>query len=225
MIRRVRTVLARSRRLVHRTARGARRYELRDRAERAEEQRRYPRAPAECGDRREDLSECRAHGSRARRLASRGGLQARPASERSEGGQGRQRPQNEPQELTITGGTGRFSGASGRGTVQQRSIGGGTGVETWTGTLEVPGLTFDLTPPRLSGATSRTVRAPKGAKNARVTYKVTATDDVDGSLPVSCQPRSGSRFKVGRTTVRCQATDSSANTAKAAFAITVRKRR
>ena len=53
---------------------------------------------------------------------------------------------------------------------------------------------------------------------------VAATDDVDGSLPVSCQPKSGSRFKIGKTTVRCEATDSSGNTAKAAFRVTVRPR-
>ena len=135
-------------------------------------------------------------------------------------------PQNEPQELTITGGTGPFAGASGRGTVAERSIGGGVGTETWTGTLEVPGLEFDVTPPTLSGATAKTVRVPKkGAKSARVTFKVTATDDVDGSVPATCQPRSGSRFRIGRTRVTCEATDGSANTATASFTVTVRARR
>lgn len=90
---------------------------------------------------------------------------------------------------------------------------------------QIRSLTFDLIPPTLSGATAKTVRVPKKAKTARVTYRVTATDDVDGSVPVACQPRSGSRFKVGRTTVRCEATDSSANTAMAAFTVTVKRRR
>jgi hypothetical protein len=134
-------------------------------------------------------------------------------------------PQNEPQEFTITGGTGPFAGAAGKGTVAARSIGGGIGSETWTGTLVVPGLTFDLTPPTLSGANAKTVRVPKKAKTARVTFKVTATDDVDGSVPVSCRPKSGSRFKVGRTGVRCEATDTSANTAMAGFTVTVKRRR
>jgi hypothetical protein len=133
-------------------------------------------------------------------------------------------PCNEPQEFTLTGGTGPFAAASGKGTVE-RSLAGGRGTETWTGTLEVPGLTFDLIPPTLSGATAKTVRVPKKAKTARVTYRVTATDDVDGAVPIACQPRSGSRFKVARTTVRCEATDSSANTAKAAFTVTVKRRR
>jgi HYR domain len=134
-------------------------------------------------------------------------------------------PQNEPQEFAITGGTGPFAGVAGRGDGRRTSIGGGVGRETWTGTLEVPGLTFDLTPPTLSGAQAKTVRVPKKAKTARVTFKVTATDDVDGSVPVSCQPKSGSRFRVGRTRVRCEATDTSANTGKAAFTVTVKRGR
>ena len=132
--------------------------------------------------------------------------------------------QNEPQDFTITGGTGAFSGASGSGKIE-RALGGGVGSETWIGTLVVSGFEFDLTPPKFVGAAAKTLRAAKGAKTARATYKVTATDDVDGSVPASCLPKSGSRFKVGRTTVRCEATDSSGNTAKAAFAITVRRRR
>jgi HYR domain-containing protein len=130
---------------------------------------------------------------------------------------------NEPQSFTITGGTGSFEGAIGSGRLQP-SLSGGEGTETWTGTLVVDGHTFDLAAPKLVGATAKTIRAPKGAKTARVTFKVTAVDDVDGAVPTSCQPRSGSRFKIGRTTVRCSATDSSANTATAAFTVTVKRR-
>lgn len=131
---------------------------------------------------------------------------------------------NEPQDFTITGGTGSYQGASGNGNVQ-RAVGGGVGSERWTGTIAVPGLEFDVTPPTLSGATSKTVRAPKGARRVRVTYKVTASDNADGQVPVTCAPRSGSRFPVGRTVVRCSATDSSANTANASFRIIVRARK
>jgi hypothetical protein len=130
---------------------------------------------------------------------------------------------NEPQQFTITGGTGSFAGASGNGMVE-RSITAGEGTETWTGTLVAPGYTFDVAPPKLSGAAPKTVRAAKGAKSAKVIYKVSATDDVDGTVPAMCQPRSGTRFKVGKTTVRCEATDSSANTAKASFTVTVKRR-
>jgi HYR domain len=131
---------------------------------------------------------------------------------------------NEPQDFTITGGTGAYEGASGSGTLK-RVLSAGSGSETWDGTLVVPGLEFDLTPPRLSGVTSKTVRAPKGARRVRVTYKVTASDAVDGRVPVTCVPRSGSRFRIGRTIVSCRATDTSENTRTAKFLITVKKRR
>jgi hypothetical protein len=131
---------------------------------------------------------------------------------------------NEPQDFRITGGTGTYEGASGSGTLE-RAVSSGFGTEKWVGTLVVPGLEFDLMPPTLSSARSKTVRAPKGARRIRVTYKVTASDTVDGQVPVTCVPRSGSRFPIGRTVVRCSATDSSANTSTARFIVTVRPRR
>jgi hypothetical protein len=129
---------------------------------------------------------------------------------------------NEPQQFTITGGTGTYQGASGSGTVE-RSLTGGRGVERWSGTLIVPGLDFDITPPEIVGAVSKTVRAPASAKRARVTYKVTARDAVDGVVGAACQPRSGSFFRIGRTSVTCSATDESGNNRAARFVITVRR--
>ena len=133
------------------------------------------------------------------------------------------------QTFTITGGTGAYAGASGSGHVQATVYltqdGKVAGFENWTGTLTVPSRDFDTSPPTVSGATPRTVRAPKGAKSVRVTYKVTATDNVDTQVLLTCTPRSGSRFPIGRTTVNCEATDSSANTTKAAFRITVTRTR
>jgi hypothetical protein len=129
--------------------------------------------------------------------------------------------------FTITGGSGVYAGASGGGTVSHRASptpSGSAGSDTWTGTLNVPGLEFDVTPPTLSGAVNKTVRARRGSKRVRVTYRVTARDAVDGSVPVSCQPRSGSRFKIGRAVVKCSATDTSANTKARRFRVTVKRR-
>jgi hypothetical protein len=42
-------------------------------------------------------------------------------------------------------------------------------------------------------------------------------------VPVVCTPASGSRFKIGRTTVHCAATDSSDNPTTANFVITVKR--
>jgi HYR domain len=71
-----------------------------------------------------------------------------------------------------------------------------------------------------------TVRAAKGAKSARVTFEVTATDDKGrGDFPVSCLPRSGSRFPLGETTVDCAAVGSNGKVATAGFTVTVKRRR
>ena len=131
--------------------------------------------------------------------------------------------------FTVTGGSGAYAGASGTGTVAvaghfSPSYGHAVGIDTWTGTLVVPGLDFDLTAPTLNGATAKTVRAPRRAKRARVTYALTAQDDVDGAVPVSCKPKSGSRFKLGRTRVTCSAVDTSGNQAAATFTVTVKRR-
>ena len=128
--------------------------------------------------------------------------------------------------FTVTGGSGKFAGASGAGTVRHYSNGPGSpGRDTWSGTLLVPGFEFDLTPPRITGAADTRVRAPRKAQRIRVRYHVSARDDVDGAVPVACQPKSGSFFRVGRrTVVRCSATDTSGNTRTARFAITVRPR-
>jgi hypothetical protein len=39
----------------------------------------------------------------------------------------------------------------------------------------------------------------------------------------SCKPRSGNRFRVGKTVVKCTAADTSGNVATAAFKITVKR--
>jgi hypothetical protein len=134
------------------------------------------------------------------------------------------------QAFTVTGGTGIYAGASGGGTLERalanpRDDGSRHGFETWKGTLSVPGLAFDVIAPKLVGATSRKVVAPRRAKRVRVRFVVTATDDVDGPVPATCRPRSGTRFHIGRTQVRCSATDTSANAATASFRITVRRHR
>jgi HYR domain len=140
----------------------------------------------------------------------------------------------EPQEFAITGGTGPFSGASGRGKAVRFPEGTfGEGVpywvedgnwfEAWTGTMTAPEINRAL--PKLTGAVAKTVLAAKGARSARVTFEVTAVDDSGGAVPVSCWPRSGSRFPLGKTMVSCAATDASGNTATAEFTLTVTRRR
>ena len=49
----------------------------------------------------------------------------------------------------------------------------------------------------------------------------TATDAVDGTVPVSCAPASGSTFPIGTTVVTCSATDAHGNTGQATFTVKV----
>lgn len=74
---------------------------------------------------------------------------------------------------------------------------------------------FDSTPP------DQTVEAT-GPAGAIVTFTVpTATDNIDGVVPVTCVPGSGSTFPVGTTTVDCTATDSAGNVGRVQFRVTV----
>jgi hypothetical protein len=137
--------------------------------------------------------------------------------------------------FTITGGSGIYSGASGTGTFRKllRPASAGAfpepgmaiGKDIWDGTLLVPGLAFDTTAPVVRGATTKNVVAPGGVKRVHVRYRLSALDETDGALPVSCRPPTGSLFKVGRTVVACSATDKSGNTGRARFTVTVRARR
>ena len=132
------------------------------------------------------------------------------------------------QPFTITGGTGPFVGASGSGVVEhntQSSGGGSSGTDTWVGMLAVPGFAFDLTPPVITGAVAKSVRAPRGKARVRVAFRVNALDEVDSAVGVTCVPRSRSWFRIGRKTVNCSTTDTSGNAALAKFTVTVKRRR
>jgi hypothetical protein len=126
-------------------------------------------------------------------------------------------------DYTVSGGSGAFAGAQGSGTLDLAYHTNGHGTDAWTGTLTAPGHTFDLAAPVLTGIHSRVVTAPTAATRARVAYVVTARDPDEGKVPATCTPHSGSFFKVGRTTVRCAATDGNGNTASAHFTVTVRR--
>jgi hypothetical protein len=78
----------------------------------------------------------------------------------------------------------------------------------------------DTTAPIISGLNNLTVTA-NSSSGAVATFNPTATDDVDGAVPVICAPASGSIFPVGTTTVTCTATDNVGNMASANFTVTV----
>jgi hypothetical protein len=60
-----------------------------------------------------------------------------------------------------------------------------------------------------------------GTGPTAVTWTATATSLVDGTVPVTCTPPSGSTFDLGTTPVTCTASDSTGNTATGSFNVTV----
>jgi HYR domain len=78
----------------------------------------------------------------------------------------------------------------------------------------------DTTPPALSLPADISVFAASNSQ-ATVTYSASASDLVDGPVPVSCQPSSGSSFSAGTTTVNCSATDAHGNTGTGSFKVAV----
>src|SRR2546425_10034581 len=69
---------------------------------------------------------------------------------------------------------------------------------------------------------ARILAEAMSSSGARLTYPVTAPDNVDAPLTAVCSPASGSTFALGPTTVSCTATDSSGNSASGSFTVTVR---
>ncbi len=82
-------------------------------------------------------------------------------------------------------------------------------------------IQFDRTPPRLVGCDDITVNILLGEVGAVVDFVVTATDNCDGAVPVTCNPPSGSFFLEGETLVVCQAVDQCGNLGTCAFTVTV----
>jgi hypothetical protein len=80
----------------------------------------------------------------------------------------------------------------------------------------------DKTPPTLTLPSDMSVQATSSS-GAVVTFSVSASDLVDGSVPVTCAPASGSTFSVGTTEVTCSATDKAGNSASGTFAVTVQQ--
>jgi hypothetical protein len=81
----------------------------------------------------------------------------------------------------------------------------------------------DTTAPVLSGVPSGVSENTEDPAGATVSFPSTpsAADNVDGTLPVTCTPASGSRFPLGTTHVTCTATDVHHNTASASFDVVV----
>jgi len=85
----------------------------------------------------------------------------------------------------------------------------------------VMGQYMDLAPPRISEKFDvfvETDLAPVAVQFA----SPSAVDDVDGAVPVFCDPPTGSKFPFGETLVICSATDAAGNTKRSGFNVVVR---
>lgn len=78
----------------------------------------------------------------------------------------------------------------------------------------------DTTAPTLS-LPANFSRNATGLNGTVVTYAASATDDVDGSVNVTCAPPSGSVFAIGTTIVACWASDTAGNVANGTFRVDV----
>jgi streptogramin lyase len=85
------------------------------------------------------------------------------------------------------------------------------------GRLDVPD---DTTPPVITVPGNMDLPATSLA-GRNVSFEVSAADDTDGSVPVSCTPASGSVFAIGDTLVECTAVDAAGNDAHASFTVHV----
>jgi RHS repeat-associated protein len=83
-------------------------------------------------------------------------------------------------------------------------------------------FTVDTGAPTFSGVPSDITQQATDSSGAQVNYTAPkATDEVDGEVPVNCDPASGSTFPIGTTTVTCTVTDKAGNEATASFNVTV----
>ena len=80
-------------------------------------------------------------------------------------------------------------------------------------------LVKDTTAPELTLPANITTEAT-GSSGAVVSFTATASDIVDGSVAVSCDPVSGATFAITTTTVNCSATDAHGNLATGSFKVT-----
>jgi hypothetical protein len=118
----------------------------------------------------------------------------------------------------VTDSTGLNSYGLGSETVTCSYTDGGGLEETASATYTI----VDTTAPVLDLPANITREATSSA-GAEVDFSadVSATDELYGSVDVTCDPPSGGTFALGTTTVDCSATDGSGNTAEGSFDVTV----
>ena len=98
---------------------------------------------------------------------------------------------------------------------------GNTSVGTTFSNLKIYPLPNDVTPPVINTPANIIAEATSSAGKV-VTFTATATDVVDGPVPGTASPASGTQFVIGTTPVGLAAADKAGNTATSSFLVTVR---
>lgn len=83
-----------------------------------------------------------------------------------------------------------------------------------------PASELDTIPPLITVPNDPVFEAT-GPDGKVITYKVVATDAVDGIVNVTCTPPSASRFQIGNIKVVCKALDKKGNMASASFMVKI----
>ena len=87
-------------------------------------------------------------------------------------------------------------------------------------TASVSIVVTDTTPPTVIVPLNATLEATSPA-GAPYVFSASASDPVDGPLPVTCTPASGSIFPLGTRNVQCTAVDLNGNSRTSSFLVTV----
>ncbi|MFC3300388.1 HYR domain-containing protein [Arthrobacter agilis] len=88
----------------------------------------------------------------------------------------------------------------------------------------LPARPADVLPPRIADAAD-VAAVSNGVSGAKVAYSLpSAIDTLDGVVPLDCLPASGTRFRIGTTTVTCTATDEAGNTRTSTFDVVVTRK-
>lgn len=81
-------------------------------------------------------------------------------------------------------------------------------------------IPLDVTPPVIE--VPDTIELYSDTRNGLlVKYAVKATDDVDGIIGATCDPKFNSFFEIGITTVNCISSDNAGNVARASFDVII----
>jgi len=83
-----------------------------------------------------------------------------------------------------------------------------------------PASEVDTIPPVITVPNDLVFEAT-GPDGIVITYKIVATDAVDGIVNVTCTPPAASRFQIGNVKVSCKAFDKKGNVASASFTVKV----